>query len=80
MTRNRKRHGVIILGALLIVLHPQAAEAYVGPGAGVSAIGAFLAVMVGIVVAIFGFIWYPVKRLIRKMKQRKADKEGSPSA
>ena len=39
--------------------------AYVGPGAGLSAIGAFLALVAGVFVAIVGFIWYPIKRLIR---------------
>jgi hypothetical protein len=43
--------------------------AYVGPGAGLSAIGAFLAVLAGIVVAIVGFLWYPIKRLIRSLKR-----------
>jgi hypothetical protein len=46
--------------------------AYVGPGAGLSAIGAFLAMVAGVFVAIVGFIWYPIKRLIRRIK-------GSPS-
>ena len=41
--------------------------AYVGPGAGLSAIGAFFALVAGVLVAIVGFIWYPIKRLIRWM-------------
>jgi len=42
--------------------------AYVGPGAGLSAIGAFLAMVAGVFVAIAGFVWYPIKRLIRRIK------------
>jgi len=42
------------------------AFAYVGPGVGLSAIGAFLALVLGVILAFFGFIWYPVKRLLRK--------------
>jgi hypothetical protein len=42
------------------------AFAYVGPGAGLSAIGAFLALIMGLILAFVGFIWYPVKRLLRK--------------
>jgi flagellar biogenesis protein FliO len=45
--------------------------AYVGPGAGLSAIGAFIALIAGVVVAIFGFLWYPIKRLIRKRKENR---------
>jgi len=44
---------------------------YIGPGAGLSAVGAFLAVIAAVFVALFGFVWYPVKRLLRK--RRKAD-------
>ena len=42
------------------------ASAYVGPGVGLSAIGAFLALIMGVILAFFGFIWYPVKVLLRK--------------
>ena len=38
----------------------------------ISAIGAFLAMVAGVFVAIAGFVWYPIKRLIRRIK-------GSPS-
>ena len=43
--------------------------AYIGPGTGLSAIGAVLAVVAGIAVAIFGFFWYPIKRLLGKNKK-----------
>ena len=57
---------VTAAGALFIWVTP--AFAYLGPGAGLTAIGAFLALIVGVIVAFFGFIWYPVKRLLRKGK------------
>jgi ABC-type nitrate/sulfonate/bicarbonate transport system permease component len=40
--------------------------AYVGPGTGMSAIGTFIAFVFGIFVAILGFVWYPIKRLLKK--------------
>lgn len=46
-------------------LFPDYALAYIGPGSGLSAIGAALGVVAGIVVAIIGFVWYPIRRLIR---------------
>jgi hypothetical protein len=58
-----------VLVLALVCLFPRPAMAYVGPGAGLSAIGAFLAIFVGIIVAIFGFLWYPFKRLLRKFKK-----------
>ena len=59
---------ISFLVAMLICLFPPSAEAYIGPGAGLSAIGALLAVVFGIIIAIFGFIWYPLKRVFRKFK------------
>jgi amino acid transporter len=47
-------------------LRATPAFAYIGPGAGLSAIGAFLALIMGVILAFVGFIWYPVKRLLRK--------------
>jgi Kef-type K+ transport system membrane component KefB len=42
------------------------ASAYVGPGAGLGAIGTIIAVIGAIFLLIVGFIWYPIKRLLRK--------------
>ena len=54
---------------LLVVFVQQPAMAYVGPGTGIAAIGALLAIIAGVIAAIFGFLWYPIKRLLRKQKQ-----------
>jgi hypothetical protein len=42
------------------------AEAYVGPGAGLTAIGSVLALLAAVGLAIVGFVWYPVKRLLKR--------------
>jgi hypothetical protein len=47
--------------------------AYTGPGAGLTAIGAFVAVVVAVLLAILGFLWYPIKRLLRKVRGKKGD-------
>ena len=61
----------------LVCLFPQCAAAYVGPGAGLSAIGVFLAIVASFIVAIFGFLWYPIKRLLRMVTKQPSDrKEG----
>lgn len=68
-----------IKGFLLIMtlscIIAQPASAYIGPGAGISAIGAVFAAIAGIIVAIFGFIWYPVRRLLRKKKKSDNEKK-----
>lgn len=63
----------VLAFTLLAFILPDLAAAYVGPGAGLSAIGVFLSVVAAVVVAIFGFVWYPVKRLVRKIKKPKKD-------
>ena len=55
----------LVLVTLMLLALPQTASAYVGPGAGITVIGAALALIGGIVLAIFGFVWYPLKRLRR---------------
>lgn len=51
------------------ILNVKATLAYVGPGAGIAALGTLIAVVVAIIAAIFGFAWYPLKRLLRKRKR-----------
>jgi hypothetical protein len=67
---KRKHTGILMAGiAALLLAFPEPAMAYIGPGGGMSAIGVFLALAAGIIAALLGFVWYPVKRLIRKVKQ-----------
>ena len=54
-------------------------HAYIGPGAGLSAIGTVLAFLAAVILAIVGFVWYPLKRLRKKMAARKTMSEDVPS-
>jgi hypothetical protein len=45
--------------------------AYVGPGGALTVIGSFLALFAAVLLAFFGFIWYPLKRLLRWRKERR---------
>lgn len=59
---------------------PQSVFAYIGPGAGISAIGTAVAFIGAILLAIVGFVWYPVKRLLSKLKKKdKGDQETKQS-
>ena len=69
VNRSRWLFFILLLTSLEIILFPATSHAYIGPGAGLSAIGAFLALVAAVVVAIVGFIWYPFKRIFRKRKQ-----------
>ena len=49
--------------------------AYLGPGIGGGIIAATTGVIVAIFAALFGLIWFPVKRLLKKRKESKENKQ-----
>ena len=64
---------------MVLLLSPTLVWAYVGPGSGLSAIGALFAILATIFFAIVGFVWYPIKRIIRFIKQKKNNNPGDNS-
>jgi hypothetical protein len=52
---------------LSLIFNPTVASAYVGPGLGTGVVAAVLGVAVGIVMLVVGVVWYPIKRLFRRM-------------
>ena len=64
-----------VLFAFLVLVMPEYALAYIGPGAGVSAIGTVIALVGAVLLAIVGFVWYPVKRLLSKKKDKNSNNE-----
>lgn len=46
----------------------SAVLAYIGPGAGISALGTALVFVLVIILLLVGFLWYPVKKLMSKNK------------
>lgn len=52
------------------------ALAYVGPGLGLGAIGILLALVVSIVLALIGLLWYPLKRRFSKRSKKTEAQEG----
>lgn len=57
----------LLVVAVLVLSIPMPAWAYIGPGSGLSAIGAAFALVASVFVAIVGFVWYPLKRVWRKI-------------
>ena len=66
------KFGLPLVLATALLLQPGAALAYVGPGAGLTAIGTLLGLLAVVALAIVGFVWYPVKRMMRKRKAGEA--------
>ena len=58
----------LALLAALLCAAPAVAFAYIGPGAGLSAIGTVVAFFGAIFLAVIGFVWYPIKRLLAKYR------------
>jgi hypothetical protein len=59
-------------GAILLIMIPAIAQAYSGPGVGLGAIGVVLGIVGSIFLMTVSLVWYPVKRLIRSLRQRPA--------
>jgi membrane-bound ClpP family serine protease len=65
---------VVVMAAVLAA----PAHAYIGPGAGLTAIGAVLALIAALCLAVVGFVWYPVKRLLRTRKANAPEHAAGP--
>jgi predicted AlkP superfamily phosphohydrolase/phosphomutase len=72
---SKKRALVVISALLLVALVPQAAHAYIGPGAGFALAGSFLAVFGAVLSAIMMLLLWPVRRLMRMIFRRKPPKK-----
>jgi hypothetical protein len=68
----------LITATLILALTPGLALAYVGPGAGISMLGALWGLIVGVVMALGVILFWPIRMMIRKMKANKANAEGVP--
>lgn len=71
MLKETSIYKIVIISILITVATPSLA--YLGPGGSISTIGAFVALSLAVVAAIFGFVWYPLKRIIKSKKQKKEE-------
>ncbi len=58
------------LALALALTAPLAAQAYTGPGLGLGAIGVAFGLVGSVLLAIVSVVWYPVKRLVRRIRGR----------
>ena len=52
--------------ALLALLLAGPAQAYIGPGLGAGTLGVILGLVGSVLIAVFAFFWYPIKRTVKK--------------
>ncbi|MDD3289035.1 MAG: hypothetical protein PHX43_08590 [Alphaproteobacteria bacterium] len=65
MIKKKQIRFAILTAAIIAVgMLPSSAQAYMGPGAGLSAIGSVIALGSTVLISIVGIIWYPIKKLI----------------
>lgn len=76
--RAFSRSVLALLGlGLLLLGMPETAHAYGGPGSVISGIGALLAAVATLFAALFGFIWFPLKRLYQSMTSDDTESTGA---
>ena len=64
-----------ILTIFLLFFFTNPSFSYLGPGVGVGIIAATLGVIIAILAAIFGLIWFPIKKMLIKKKSNKNHKK-----
>ena len=72
MNLRIKRLSTMTTAAIAGLLLPGLAAAYVGPGAGISMLGALWGLIVGVVMALGVILFWPIRMMIRKAKAKKA--------
>jgi uncharacterized membrane protein len=70
---NEKVFALVLLVKMFCI--PCHALAYFGPGAGVTMFGAFWAVIAAIVLTLIGIILYPLRKLIKRLKNKSTGAE-----
>ena len=55
----------------MLVFASQNSFSYVGPGMGGGIIAATIGVIVAILAAVFGILWFPLKRYLKNRKEKK---------
>lgn len=69
-----------VIGVMAVVLTSTPAGAYGGPGSVITGIGALLAVVAALIASIFGFLWFPLKRFVRKVRGSQAEIDAKRSS
>ncbi len=65
----------VILINVTLLFYSNNANAYLGPGLGGGVIAATIGIIVAIFAALFGLIWFPVKRLLKNRKEKKEQRQ-----
>ena len=75
MTFNIRRAALLAIGASAAALAATPAFAYVGPGAGLTLLGALWGLIVAVVLSVGFILLWPLRRLMRRNKQMTGDQQ-----
>ena len=65
----------LIFSSIIFCLIATSSFAYLGPGFGGGVIAATIGIIVAIFAALFGLIWFPIKRLLKKKKKKEQQQD-----
>jgi len=65
-----------ILVAISLLAAASMADAYIGPGSGISLLGGIWSVLVGVVLALAAILIWPIRLMLKRMRARKAPQTG----
>ena len=71
------RSATTLAAMVLLAMAATPAQAYMGAGAGLSAIGSILSFIGVVLLMVLGFVWYPVKRMLKKARAKNAAEHGA---
>jgi ABC-type sulfate transport system permease component len=69
----RKSLLVAALAFAVLATMPETASAYFGPGAGVTMLGALWGVILAVAFALFAFLAWPIRAMLRRRKKAAAE-------
>jgi hypothetical protein len=74
MTTTTRAAVAVFMLSVALFASPDVVHAYGGPGSVISGIGTLLAAA-AVLAALFGFVWFPLKRLYAKLTEDATDEE-----
>ena len=65
----------LLFNLLIFFMITTPSLAYIGPGLGGGTIAALVGILIAFFAAVFGLIWFPLKRLFKNRKEKKDQKQ-----
>lgn len=62
------RRPALALASAVVLLWPGPADAYIGPGPGIAMLGALFAVIMAILFAVGGLLYWPIRTMRRRLR------------